>query len=85
MIKTWIQSFQIKNAYRVNTFIYSLKQLPLIGKVFKNALYGNTALKILGTFYSIIVELISTFLGKFLYLLFLIPHLQSQYFVLLHN
>lgn len=88
MIKTWIQSFQIKNAYRVNTFIYSLKQLPLIGKVFKNALYGNTALKILGTFYSIIVELISTFLGKFLYLLFLIylilpmyPSPDGSYFV----
>ena len=33
MLETFIQSFQVKNTYRVNTFIYSLKQIPILGKV----------------------------------------------------
>lgn len=68
MLETFIQSFQVKNTYRVNTFIYSLKQIPILGKVFKDALYSNYALKLLGTLVSIMTEILSIFLGKFLYI-----------------
>ena len=69
MLDTFVHSFQVKNAYRVNTFIYALKQIPFLGKVFKDALYSNYALKVLGTIVSIIIELLTIFLGKFLYVL----------------
>ena len=72
MLDTFVHSFQVKNAYRVNTFIYSLKQIPLLGKVFKDALYSNYALKVLGTIVSIIIELLTIFLGKFLYVLIMV-------------
>ena len=68
MLETFIQSFQVKNTYRVNTFIYSLKQIPILGKVFKDALYSNYALKLLGTLVSIMTEILFIFLGKFLYI-----------------
>ena len=32
MIRTFRISFSLKNTYRVNTILYSLKQIPLISK-----------------------------------------------------
>ena len=32
MIRNFIISFKLKNAYRVNSIIYSLKGLPIINK-----------------------------------------------------
>lgn len=39
MIKSFITSFKLKNTYRVNSIIYSIKQLPLIKKILPNTLY----------------------------------------------
>ena len=67
MIKTFITSFKLKNTYRVNSIIYSIKGLPLINKILPSSLYKNKFLKILGNIISILWEIISTFLWKALY------------------
>src|SRR5699024_12723222 len=59
--------FPYTTLFRSNTFIYSVKQLPIIKNLLKNTLYSNKPLKVLGLIFSIILELIDTFLGKFLY------------------
>lgn len=72
MYHTFITLFKLKNTYRVNSFIYSLKQIPLIKKILPNKLYKSKFLKGLGNFFSIMTEITTTFLGKFLYLLIMI-------------
>ena len=72
MLNAFITSFKLKNTYRVNSVIYSIKQLPLINKILPESLYKNKALKIIGNIVSIIIELCTIFLGKFLYIFFCI-------------
>lgn len=67
MIETFITSFKLKNTYRVNTIIYSIKGLPIINKILPSSLYKNKFLKIFGNIISILWEIISTFLWKGLY------------------
>ena len=67
MLKTFITSFKLKNTYRVNSIIYSLKGLPVINKILPNSLYKNKFLKIFGNIISILFEIIGTFLWKGLY------------------
>ena len=67
MIQTFITSFKLKNTYRVNSIIYSIKGFPIINKILPNSLYKNKALKIFGNIISILWEIISTFLWKGLY------------------
>lgn len=69
MFKSFIISFKLKNAYRVNSIIYSIKQLPIIKKILPDKLYQNNALKIIGTIISILIELGSIFIGKLLYII----------------
>ena len=68
MIKSFITSFKLKNTYRVNSVIYSIRQFPFVKKILPNTLYKNKVLKIIGNIISVIIELCSIFLGKFLYL-----------------
>ena len=72
MYKTLRISFSLKNTYRVNSILYSLKQIPVLGKAFPEALYQVRGLKVFANVISIIWEIISAFLGKFLYFLFMI-------------
>ena len=72
MLDTFITSFKLKNTYRVNSVIYSIKQLPIIRKILKDSLYKNKALKIIGNIISILMEIGSIFLGKLLYIFFCI-------------
>ena len=67
MIKSFIISFKLKNTYRANSIIYSLKQFPIINKILPSSLYKNKVLKIFANIISIILELVFTFIGKFLY------------------
>ena len=67
MLKTFITSFKIKNTYRVNSIIYSIKGLPIINKILPSSLYKNKFLKIFGNIISILWEIVSTFLWKGLY------------------
>lgn len=67
MLKTLKISFSLKNTYRVNGILYSLKQIPLIKRILPATLYRVRGLKIFANLLSLLWEIISVFLGKFLY------------------
>lgn len=69
MNKTLRISFSLKNTYRVNSILFSLKQIPLIKKLLPESLYQARGLKLFANVVSVIWEVISLFLGKILYLL----------------
>ena len=79
MISTFFLSFRLKNAYRVNSILYSLKQLPIIKRILPEKLYGVRGLKILGNIISAIWEFIMIFLGKFLYIALMIAAMLGIY------
>lgn len=72
MIKTLKISFALKNTYRVNGILHSLKQIPLVKKLLPDALYGVWGLKIFANVLSVLWELCTVFLGKFLYILLMV-------------
>ena len=72
MIEAFIISFKLRNAYRVNSIIYSIKQLPIIRKILPNSLYKNKTLKILANIISILIEIFNIFIGKILYIFLMI-------------
>ena len=76
MMKSLMQAFKIsyslKNTYRVNSIIYSIRQLPLIKKILPVSLYGIRGFKIFANVLSVLWEISSAFLGKFLYILLMV-------------
>ena len=68
MTKTLKFSFALKNAYRVNGILFSLKQIPLIKRLLPATLYSVRGLKIFANVIAVLWEVISAFIGKFLYL-----------------
>ena len=79
MNKTFRISFSLKNTYRVNTILYSLKQIPLLKKILPQSLYSVRGLKIFATVISVIWEIISVFVGKFLYFITMIAGIGMLY------
>ncbi len=75
MSKTLRLSFSLKNTYRVNSIIYSLKQIPLIKKLIPGKAYQVRGLKVFANVLFWIWEVLSAFLGKLLYflLMFALP------------
>lgn len=67
MLKTLRISFSLKNTYRVNAILYSLKQIPGLKKLLPNKLYQVRGFKIFANILSFLGEVISIFLGKILY------------------
>lgn len=67
MLNTFLISYRLKNAYRVNGIIYGLKQIPIIKKFLPVSLYKNNLLKAIANILSTIWEVISIFLGKIIY------------------
>ncbi len=67
MNRTLRLSFSLKNTYRVNSILYSLKQVPLLKRLLPEELYSVPALKILANILSVIWEFFSIFIGKFIY------------------
>ena len=67
MNRTLQISFSLKNTYRVNSILYSLKQIPLLKKLLPQTLYQVRGLKIFANVLSAVWEVISVFLGKLLY------------------
>lgn len=59
MLKTLKISFSLKNTYRVNGILYSLKQIPLIKRILPAALYRVRGLKIFANLLSLLWEIIS--------------------------
>ena len=68
MIESFITSFRLKNTYRVNSIIYSIKQFPIIKRILPNSLYKNKGLKIFAGIISILWEIINIFIGKVIYI-----------------
>lgn len=72
MIRTFLLSFKLKNTYRTNIFIHSLKQVPFLKKIISNKTYKSNGLKVLGMIFSILKEITSIFFGKLLYIYLMI-------------
>ena len=79
MIKSFITSFKLRNTYRANSIIYSIKQFPIINKILSNSLYRNKGLKIFANIISILIEFIFTFLGKAIYIALMVFLMASIY------
>lgn len=72
MNKTLKISFSLKNTYRVNSILFGIKQIPLIKKLLPDMLYQVRGLKVFANVLSVLWEIISAFLGKFLYFLIML-------------
>ena len=72
MFKTLRISVSLKNTYRVNSILYSLKQIPLLRRFLPSSLYQVKGFKILANILSVLWELLSLFLFKLLYFLFMV-------------
>lgn len=68
MNKTLKISFSLKNTYRVNGILFSLKQIPILKKLLPATLYKVKGLKVFANILSVLWEIVSAFLGKFLYI-----------------
>lgn len=79
MVKTLRLSFALKNTYRVNGILYSLRQIPLIRKVIPSGVYGMLGFKIFANVLSWIGELCSVFLWKLLYFLIMVVGAMTLY------
>lgn len=72
MFKTFKCAFALKNTYRANGVIFSLKQIPLVKRLLPAALYKSRGLKIFANIVSIILELANIFVTKPLYVALMI-------------
>ena len=72
MIKTLRLSFALKNTYRVNSILYSIRQIPLIKRLIPATVYQMQGFKIFANILSVIWEILTVFLGKILYFLIMI-------------
>ncbi len=68
MINTFLTSFELKNTYRVNTIIYSIKQIPILKRFLSDKLYTNKGIKIFAYIISLMYEIVGIFFGKFIYI-----------------
>ena len=75
MINTFIISMRVRIAYRVNSIILSLKQLPLVKKLLPSSLYASVGLKRFALVLSLLWEAASLFVknGLYLYFCMLLP------------
>ncbi len=67
MLKTLRISFALKNTYRVNGILHSLKQIPLLRRCLPASLYQARGPKVFAGVLAAIWELVTIFLFKFLY------------------
>lgn len=79
MIRSFLISFRLKNTYRVNSIIYSVKQLPLIRRILPDRLYESRGLKIFGNIISALYELGTFFVGKLVYIYLMMFMLGNLY------
>lgn len=72
MLNIFWQSLRLKIAYRINTILYSLKQIPFVKKLLPASLYANRFLKSFALILSILWEIISVPLFKGMYLFIMV-------------
>lgn len=78
MLETFAISFRLRNSYKTNSIIWSLKSIPLIRKLLPPSLYASHGLKIFANVIAGFAEFFSAFLGKALYLLLIWTQTQSM-------
>ena len=69
MLNTLRISFSLKNTYRVNSILYSIRQIPLLKHLLPATIYQVRGFKIFANVLSVLWEVTSVFLGKLLYFL----------------
>lgn len=69
MLESFKLSFVLRNTYRTNSIIYTIKSLPILRQKLKGTLYANRNIKTLANILSIQGEIISIFLYKILYVI----------------
>lgn len=69
MFKTLRLSFSLKNTYRVNAILYSLRQIPFVNRIIPENVYQIEGFKTFANIISFLWEIISSFAGKLLYFL----------------
>ncbi len=79
MIRTLRISFSLKNAYRVNSILYAIRQIPLIKKLIPETVYQIRGFKIFANVLSVLWELVSAFLGKYIYFLLMLAGALALY------
>ena len=75
MLDTFLISFRLRIAYKINSFLHGLKSLPLIRRLLPASLYDHQGLKVAATVVALLKEFFGMFLGRLLYfaLMFLAP------------
>ena len=73
----WI-SFSLKNTYRVNCILYSLKQVPLIKRLLPGSFYDKGWLKSLANVLALLWEVFMALAGKLVYFVFLYSTVQGM-------
>ena len=58
MLNTMLLSFSLKNTYRVNAILHSLKQIPLLKRLLPDTLYRVRGLKIFANVLAALYELL---------------------------
>lgn len=79
MLKTFRISYALNNTYRVNSILYSIKQIPLIRRLLPSSLYRSRGLKIVAMILAAIWEAIAAFGGKALYLYAMVLGMSGLY------
>lgn len=79
MIETFIKSFRLKNTYKTNSIIYSLKSIPLIKKLLPDSLYASHGLKIFANVFSSLYEFSTVFVGKLIYILAMVYFVATSF------
>lgn len=72
MIEVFATSFKLRNTYKTNSILYALKAIPFIKKLIPDSLYGSFGLKSFANVISVLIEIVSVFIGKVLYLLLMV-------------
>lgn len=72
MNKTLRISFALRNTYRVNSILFSLKQMPIIKELLPSSLYSSRGLKAFANVLSVLWEVASAFIGKLMYMILMV-------------
>ena len=72
-------SFELRNTYRVNAILYSLRQIPIIKRCLPEGLYQVRALKIFANILSALGEVFSMFVWKILYFALMVSGVSTWY------
>lgn len=78
MLKTLKMMFALRKAYRSNSILYVLRQLPLINKILPTALSQSKVLNVIVTIIFAIWEISAIFIGKIIYYFGAIGYLRTM-------